>query len=59
MGCQYLALFLKNRERLKSHYGISTQTKSKNLKDERGKPKKESTIAAIDRINQNRVNRRK
>lgn len=55
----FSVLYIKNRERLRNYYGISKQTQSQTKLQQRPKPRKDSTRVAIDKINQNRENRRK
>lgn len=53
--------FSKNRERLFTYYGINGKNDTKEVNDQgsKNKLKQDSTLAAIDKINQNRENRRK
>jgi hypothetical protein len=59
MGCLSLALCHRNRERLRGHYGLDKQVPQPTKAEQRDKMKKDSTRAAIDKINQNRENRRR
>lgn len=58
-GLPVFGTMQQKKERLKSYYGIDTQTTTAAKKAATAMAKKDSTRAAIDKINQNRETRRR